>query len=81
MKGKEKLAERIKALSPKPAIGITTGKVTSASPLEISVSDEIIAKSPHIVKTVGLSLLTGDEVIVLSLDNKKFYVLAKSEVV
>jgi len=81
MTGKEKLAERIKELKVKPSIGITTGKVTSASPLEISITDDIVAKSPHLIKATGLSLLLDDKVIIISTDNDKFYVLAKSEVV
>ena len=81
MTGKEKLAERIKELRNKPSIGITTGKVISASPLEIAITDDIVAKSPHLIKSVGLSLLLDDKVIVISTDNDKFYVLAKSEVV
>ena len=82
MTGKEKLAQRIASLKVAAQLGAVVGKVVSVSPLEISISDEIIAKSPNLVKASGLTLSVGDVVIVIaSTDNTTFYAIARSEVV
>lgn len=81
MTNTSKLAAYIKSLIPKPTIGITTGTVKSLSPLEISITDEITAKPPHLIIASGLSLDIGDKVIVSSTDNNKFYALGKAVVI
>ena len=75
-KSLERLGEILKP--PAPSIGVTTGRVTSLAPLNVRISDAIIAKPPRLFYAKGSVYEIGDEVIIIaSSDNQRFYVLGK----
>ncbi len=59
-------------------IGATTGRVTLITPLNVRISDAIIAKPPRLFYLKGMTFEIGDEVLVISSsDNQRFYVVGK----
>lgn len=59
-------------------IGATTGRVTRIAPLNVRISDAIVAKPPKLFYIRGMTFEIGDEVLVVSSsDNQRFYVVGK----